>query len=125
MFEIAGAGEEQRFYRFVGRCKDIIVRGGVKISPDELDNLLAGHPKIAEVAVVGYADEVMEERICAVAVPRKGEVLTLGDVIEFLKAKKVAVFKLPERLMIVDRLPRNPIGKVLRHNLKEMVEGEP
>jgi len=125
MFEIAGAGDEQRFYRFIGRCKDIIVRGGVKISPDELDNLLAGHPKIAEVAVVGYADEVMEERICAVAVPRKGEVLTLGDVIEFLKAKKIAVFKLPERLMIVDRLPRNPIGKVLRHNLKEMVEGEP
>ena len=125
MFEIAGAGAERRFYRFIGRCKDIIVRGGVKISPDELDNLLAGHPKIAEVAVVGYADEVMEERICAVAVPRKGEVLTLGDVVEFLKAKKVAVFKLPERMMIVDRLPRNPIGKVLRHTLKEMVEREP
>lgn len=125
MFEIAGAGAEQRFYRFIGRCKDIIVRGGVKISPDELDNLLAGHPKIAEVAVVGYADEVMEERICAVAVPRKGEVLTLEDVIEFLKAKKVAVFKLPERLLIVDRLPRNPVGKVLRHNLKERVDREP
>lgn len=125
MFEIAGAGEERRFYRFIGRCKDIIVRGGVKISPDELDNLLAGHPKIAEVAVVGYADEVMEERICAVVVPKQGELLELGDVTDFLKAKKVAVFKLPERLMIVDRLPRNPIGKVLRHHLKDMVEREP
>jgi len=124
MFEIAGDGEDNRFYRFVGRCKDIIVRGGVKISPDELDNLLAGHPKIAEVAVVGYADEVMEERVCAVAVPKEGEALTLEDIVEFLKAKKVAVFKWPERLLISEQLPRNPVGKVLRVKLKEQVESQ-
>jgi len=124
MFEIADIGKENRFYRFVGRCKDIIVRGGVKISPDELDNLLAGHPGIAEVAVVGYADEVMEERICAVAVPKQGESLSLEDIIEFLKSRKIAVFKLPERLVIVDQLPRNPVGKVLRRRLKEIVEGQ-
>jgi acyl-CoA synthetase (AMP-forming)/AMP-acid ligase II len=124
MFEIAGEGEERRFYRFVGRCKDIIVRGGVKISPDELDNLLAGHPKIAEVAVVGYADEVMEERICAVVVPKPGESLSLDEIIEFMKSRKVAVFKLPERLLMVDQLPRNPVGKVLRVKIKEMVEGQ-
>lgn len=63
MFEIAGKGEEQRFYQFIGRCKDIIVRCGVKISSDKLDNLLASHPKIAKVAVVGYAHEVLEERV--------------------------------------------------------------
>ena len=124
LFEIAGSGEENRFYRFVGRCKDIIVRGGVKISPDELDNLLAGHPKIAEVAVVGYADEVMEERVCAVAVPKEGELLELKEIVEFLKEKQVAVFKWPERLLMVDQLPRNPVGKVLRAKLKEKVESQ-
>ncbi len=124
LFEIAGSGEENRFYRFVGRCKDIIVRGGVKISPDELDNLLAGHPKIAEVAVVGYADEVMEERVCAVAVPKEGELLELKEIVEFLKEKQVAVFKWPERLLMVDQLPRNPLGKVLRAKLKEKVESQ-
>ena len=125
LFEIAGAGEEQKFYRFVGRCKDIIVRGGVKISPDELDNLLAGHPKVAEAAVVGYADDVMEERICAVVVPKPGESLELEDVTGFLRARNVAVFKLPERLLTVAQLPRNPLGKILRNKLKEMVAEQP
>jgi len=124
MFEIPDSKEHQRFYHFLGRCKDIIVRGGVKISPDELDNLLAGHPKIAEVAVVGYADEVMEERVCAVAVPKPGESINLEELIRFLKAKQVAVFKLPEKLVIMDQLPRNPVGKILRRDLKEMVEAK-
>jgi acyl-CoA synthetase (AMP-forming)/AMP-acid ligase II len=121
MFEVPVQEENQRFYHFVGRCKDIIVRGGVKISPDEIDSLLAAHPKIAEVAVVGYADEIMEERICAVVVPKPGEKVALEDLTDFLLAKKVAVFKLPEKLVIVDQLPRNPLGKVLRGDLKVMV----
>ncbi len=123
MFQIPHKKEHQRFYHFVGRCKDIIVRGGVKISPDELDNLLAGHPKVAEIAVVGYADAVMEERVCAVAVPKPGESISLEDLTDYLKVKKVAIFKLPEKLLIVDQLPRNPLGKILRINLKKMVEG--
>jgi acyl-CoA synthetase (AMP-forming)/AMP-acid ligase II len=125
MFEIAGSGEERKFYRFIGRCKDIIIRGGVKISPDELDNLLAGHPKVAEVAVVGYVDEVLGERVCAVVAPKHGESLELGEIVEFLKAKQIAVFKLPERLVITDQLPRNPVGKVLRSELREWVENLP
>jgi acyl-CoA synthetase (AMP-forming)/AMP-acid ligase II len=108
LFEIAGDGEKSRFYRFVGRCKDIIVRGGVKISPDEIDNLLAGHPKLVEAAVVGYADEVMEERVCAAVVPKPGESVDLDDITGFLRSRNVAVFKLPERLLVLDQLPRNP-----------------
>ena len=122
LFEISGNKDHSSFYRFVGRCKDIIVRGGMKITPNELDNLLAGHPKIAEVAVVGYADDVLEERVCAVAVVKPGQVIRLEELIAYLKEKNVAVFKLPEKLVIVGELPRNPSGKVLRYKLRELVE---
>ena len=115
LFEIAG--DRSQFYRFVGRCKDIIVRGGVNISPDELDALLAGHPKIAEAAVVGYPDDNLGERVGVVAVARTGESLTLDDVIDYLKQQGVAVFKLPERIAYLQQLPRNALGKVLRREL--------
>ncbi|MGI9288410.1 MAG: class I adenylate-forming enzyme family protein [Pseudomonadales bacterium] len=121
LFEIAGAGDDSHFYRFTGRCKDIIVRGGMKISPEELDTLLAGHPKLSEVAVTGYADEVLGERICAVVVPKPGETVTLEDITAYLQGEQVAVIKLPERIEVVDALPRNPLGKVVRNQLKEML----
>jgi acyl-CoA synthetase (AMP-forming)/AMP-acid ligase II len=124
VFEIAGDGDTARFYKFVGRCKDIIVRGGVNISPDEVDNLLAGHPKVAEVAVVGYDDEIMGERIGAVVVPKSGENVTLEELTGFLREHGLAVFKLPEQLRCVDALPHNATGKVLRRELKVLFAPE-
>lgn len=121
LFEIAGDGEDRRYYRFVGRCKDIVIRGGMKISPDELDTLLAGHPRIAEAAVVGYPDEVLGERICAVVVPKQGESVDLADIVRYLEELQVARIKLPEKLLLVEQLPRNPLGKVLRPALRELV----
>lgn len=120
VFEIAGADSQTRLYKFVGRCKDIIVRGGVKISPDEIDNLLAGHPKLAEAAVTGFDDEVLGERVGAVVVAKAGEDVTLEDVTGFLKEKELAVFKLPEQLRLVDELPHNATGKVLRRELRSL-----
>jgi acyl-CoA synthetase (AMP-forming)/AMP-acid ligase II len=120
VFEVAGDGNKTRFYKFVGRCKDIIVRGGVNISPDEVDNLLAGHPKVAEVAVVGYDDEIMGERIGAVVVPKPGATVTLDELTVFLRQQGLAVFKLPEQLKYVDEIPHNATGKVLRRELKEL-----
>ena len=117
LFEIATLKGEPCFYRFVGRHKDIISRGGMKISPAELDNLLAGHPKVADAAVVGVEDPILGERVAVVVVPKPGGVVTLDELIAFLKAEDVAVFKLPEMLQVVDDLPRNPLGKVLRHEL--------
>ena len=118
VFEIVKDAEgEPRFYKFVGRCKDIIIRGGVNISPDEIDNLLAGHPKVAEAAVVGYPDDVMGERVGAVVVPKPGEVPVLADLTDFLRSKGLAVFKLPEQLRIVGEIPHNAVGKVLRREL--------
>lgn len=121
LFEIAGNGEDGRFYHFRGRSKDIIIRGGMKISPEELDILLAGHPKLAEAAVASYPDAVMGERIAAVVVPKTGESVTLDDITTYLQQQQIAVIKLPERLHVVEALPRNPLGKVVRNQLKELL----
>jgi len=124
LFEIAGDSEIQKYYRFVGRHKDIISRGGMKISPAELDNLLAGYDRIADAAVVGISDQILGERIAVAVVPKPGESVTLDDIIAFLKAEHIAVFKLPERICVLDALPRNPLGKVLRHELVPLFDAQ-
>jgi acyl-CoA synthetase (AMP-forming)/AMP-acid ligase II len=119
LFEIAEPGDP-RFYRFVGRLKQLIVRGGMKISPDELDAVLAEHPAIAEAAAVGVPDEVLGERICAVIVPRPGQSLSLEDLERLFEARGLARFKWPERVRIVGQLPRNPVGKVIRSEVARL-----
>lgn len=122
LFEIAGDGPTPRFYRFVGRCKDIIVRGGMNISPAEIDDLLAGHPDFREAAVVGVPDETLGERMCAAVAPKGGAPPPdVKAVAAWLKERGVAVFKLPERLVVVDALPRNPMNKVMRKELRDKV----
>lgn len=116
MFEIAG--EQEEYYRYVDRLKDVIIRGGQNISAAEIEGHLQGHPKLIEAAVIGYPDEVMGEKICVVAVAKPGENVTLQDIHEHLNAKHVASFKLPERLKVVPALPRNPVGKVLKRELR-------
>lgn len=116
LFEIA-AEAGGRYYRFVGRCKEIIIRGGQNISPAELDVLIESHPKVREGACAAYADERLGERVCAVVALRPGEALTLDELNAHLKAHDIATFKLPERLRIVEGLPRNPLNKVLRREL--------
>ncbi|HBY95411.1 MAG: AMP-binding protein [Ardenticatenaceae bacterium] len=122
LFEIAGDGDNLNRYRFVSRLKEIIIRGGMNISSQEIEALIIEHPKVAEVAVVGYADERLGEKVCAVVALKKDQSITLGEIVEFLKAKDVAVYKLPERLVVVDSLPRNPVGKVLKRVLQETVQ---
>ncbi len=122
VFELTGDGDTPKFYKFVGRCKDIIVRGGVNISPDEIDNELASHPKIAEVCVVGIDDEVMGERIGAAVVPKPGETIELEELTGFLRDRGMAVFKLPEKLAVVDALPYNATGKIQRRDVKAFFE---
>jgi acyl-CoA synthetase (AMP-forming)/AMP-acid ligase II len=119
LFEIAEPGDP-RFYRFVGRLKQLIVRGGMKISPDELDAALAEHPAIAEAAVIGEPDEVLGERICAVVVLRPGKGLTLEELQQHFASRGLAKFKWPERLRFVAQLPRNPVGKVVRGELARL-----
>jgi len=117
------AGENGEFLEYVDRAKDMVIRGGMNIAPAELENLLLGHPAIAEVAVVGVPDEVYGERVCAVVVPREGATVTLEDVTAFLKERKIASYKLPERLEIRSSLPRNPLGKLLKRRLRDELGG--
>jgi non-ribosomal peptide synthetase component E (peptide arylation enzyme) len=115
LFEIDG--DQNQYYRFVGRCKSLILRGGVNISPEELDEILIGHPAIAEVAVAGYADQQMGEKIAAFVVLHAGESLTLEHLTGYMRDLSVAAFKWPERLEIMTSLPRNAMNKVMRNQL--------
>ena len=117
LFEIAG--EHGEFYRFVGRCKDIVVRGGMKISALELEALLMACPGVQDAAVIGVPDETLGERVCACVVAAPGAGLTLPHLVAFLRdERQVAVYKLPEQLLLLPALPRNPVGKVLKRELR-------
>ncbi len=119
LFEIA-AEAGGRFYKFVGRRKEIIIRGGVNISPAELDGLIESHPAVREAACVAYPDERLGERVCAVVALKPGQGLSLEELTAHLKQHDIATYKLPERLRIIDALPRNPLGKVLRRELMQV-----
>ena len=123
LFVIAGEGPAPRYYQFVGRSKEIIIRGGQNISPAEMDNLIAAHPAVAEAACVGLPDEEMGERVCSVVVPRPGASITLEDITAYLKSQHVAIYKWPERLVLVKQLPRNPVGKIVRSDLRRSALG--
>jgi acyl-CoA synthetase (AMP-forming)/AMP-acid ligase II len=121
LFEIAGEPGNLNAYKFVGRAKDIIIRGGMNISAEEVESLLIGHPKVAEVVIVGYPDERLGEVACAVVVPKPGQEVTLEDINALLIEKDVAIYKRPEKLIVMSALPRNPVGKLLKRSIKEMI----
>lgn len=116
LFEIAG--DRNQYLHYLDRAKDLIIRGGMNIAPVELEGLIGDHPAVVDVAVVGDPDEVLGERIAAVVTLAPDTTLTLEELIEFLRAKKIASFKLPERLEIRDEMPRNPVGKILKRELR-------
>lgn len=107
--------------RIKGRTKDIISRGAMKISAEEVEDLLRNHPAILDVAVVGMPDPVFGEKSCAYVVLRGGHSVTLDDAIAFLRTKNLATFKLPERLEVVPDLPYSAGLKVQKSVLREDV----
>ena len=123
LFAIAGEGDDR--YRFVGRLKNLIIRGGMNIAPEEIEYLLADHPLIADVAVVGVPDgrRLAEEVVTAIVVPKEGEEVKLSDLTAFLKEKDIAAYKLPKRLVCVQSLPRNAVGKVLNREIRQQLVG--
>lgn len=116
LFEIAG--DEGQYLLYVDRAKDLIIRGGMNIAPAEVEGLIAGHPAVAEVAVFGVPDEVLGERVAAVVALKPEQELDLDGIAAFLRDRGVAHYKFPERLEVVPALPRNPVGKVLKRDLR-------
>ena len=117
-------GPNNEYLRYVDRAKDLVIRGGMNIAPAELETLIAAHPAVAEVAVVGYPDEILGERVCAFVALRPGAELALPDLVAHLAGQHIASYKLPERLEVVDALPRNPVGKILKRELRQRIRKE-
>jgi cyclohexanecarboxylate-CoA ligase len=101
-----------------GRAKDVIIRNGENISAKEVEDLLADHPGVAEIAVVGLPDDRTGERACAVIVPAGASRPDVAGLLALLQSKGVAKFKAPEQVVIWDALPKNDAGKILKHRIR-------
>jgi 2,3-dihydroxybenzoate-AMP ligase len=130
----AGAFTEDGFYRMgdivrkrgryvytEGRRKDLINRGGEKISCEEVENLIFGLPQVRQVSLVAMPDPVFGEKACACVVLQPAGQLTFDELIAHLKRQGIATFKLPERLELMASLPVSPVGKILKRELRELV----
>ena len=108
-------------YMVEGRKKDLINRGGEKISAEEVENLILTHPAVQNVACVPIPDPVLGERMCACVILRKGRSLALPDLVAFLAEQEIAKHKLPERLEIMDDFLLSPFGKVSKKDLTDRI----
>ncbi|MBW1800063.1 MAG: acyl--CoA ligase [Deltaproteobacteria bacterium] len=106
----------------VGRKKEMIIRGGQNIYPSEIEDLLLGHEKIKEVAIIGIPDDIMGERACACVVPgTPDDFIALEDMVAFLKGKEVSAYKIPERIEFLDALPMVGRQKIDKKTLKHQI----
>jgi acyl-CoA synthetase (AMP-forming)/AMP-acid ligase II len=109
---------DENYLVVTGRAKDIIIRNGENISPKEIEDLLSGHPEIAEVSIVGVPDARTGERTCAVIVPKAAPGPTVESLRVFLQKEGLATFKFPEKVVLWEALPKNDAGKVLKHQIR-------
>ncbi len=117
-----GAIDDDGYLRIAGRKKDIIIRGGYNISPAETEAALLTHPAVAEAACVGMPDERLGERMCAFLVLRDGHRQpTLTEVEAHLTGVGLARIKYPERIEVIDAMPLNPTGKILKRVLRDRI----
>lgn len=119
-----GRFDPDGYLQITDRKKDLIIRGGENISSREVEDLLFRHPDIAEAAVVAMPDERMGEIVCAFVIPRPGHTPTLDKVREQFFGAGIAKQKTPEHLVVVDDLPRNSTGKVLKQELRARAKAD-
>jgi len=110
-----------RYVYVEGRRKDLVNRGGEKISCEEVENHILAHPAVASACVVAMPDDVYGEKACAFVILREHHSFTFKDLISFLLTRKIAKFKLPERLEIVDSFPISAADKILRRELRVII----
>jgi long-chain acyl-CoA synthetase len=110
--------DDEGYLFITGRKKDLIIRGGENISPGEIEDTLDLHPKVDESAVIGVPDPDWGEVIKAIVVPKRGEKIEPDELVKYTK-ERLASYKAPTYFAFVDELPRNPMGKVLKTELRK------
>jgi non-ribosomal peptide synthetase component E (peptide arylation enzyme) len=116
-----GSLDANGYLRITGRVKDMIIRGGRNISPLFIEQQVCQHPAVADVAVAAFPDRVLGERACAFVELRQGCALSLQELLVFLKARSMPTWQMPERLELMEALPRSAGGKVMKNKLREYV----
>jgi len=115
-----GTLDEDGYVVVTGRLKDIIIRKGENISAKEVEDLLYKHPKIAEVAVIGLPDPQTGERCCAVVTCHDPKAaIRFEEMTGYLREQQLMIQRIPEQLEIIDSMPRNATGKILKHELRQ------
>lgn len=112
--------DEDGYFHFIDRKKDMIKRSGENVSAGEVESILLQHPGVFECAVVGLPDEIRDESIVAVVVPHPGQLPDAAEIIEFCAAR-LASFRVPERVVIRKTLPKTSVGKIQKHLIREQL----
>ncbi|HZY15676.1 MAG TPA: AMP-binding protein [Ramlibacter sp.] len=116
-----GSFDESGRLRIVGRVKDMIIRGGRNISPRLIEEMVLRDPRVFEVAVAAFPDKTLGERACAFVVLRPGVDMTLPSLLEFLRTQQMPTWQMPERLELMQELPKSAGGKIMKNKLRELV----
>ena len=113
-----GYVDEEGYVYLTGRVDELIIWGGENISPEEVEEVINTHPKVAESSVIAVPDAEFGQQPFAFVVLKRGETATPDEVMEFCR-ERIASFKRPRGVEFIDELPRSPVGKVLRKKLRE------
>jgi acyl-CoA synthetase (AMP-forming)/AMP-acid ligase II len=114
-----GRVDEQGYFYIVDRIKDLIIRGGYNLAPSEVEKVLYTHPAVLDAAVVGIPDDKWGESVLAVVALRPGHSATADELLAVCRASSLSSIKQPERVEIVDSMPRNTIGKIDKRAVRE------
>jgi long-chain acyl-CoA synthetase len=114
--------DEDGYLYITERKKDLIIRGGFNIFPRDIEELLYGHPAVQEAAVVGVPDALMGEEVVAYVTRRPGAEVTKEELLSWCR-DRLAKYKTPKEIRFLDTLPKNPIGKILKKDLRELARG--
>jgi acyl-CoA synthetase (AMP-forming)/AMP-acid ligase II len=117
-----GSPDEDGYLRVGGRKRDVIVRGGLNVSPRELEELLLRHPSVREVAIIGRPDERCGERVVAFVVPEDHQSIDIDTMSGYLADLRVARFKYPEEIRVLDAMPLTATGKIWPQALRGILE---
>lgn len=115
-----GTLDNEGYLRFVGRKKEMIIRGGLNVYPQEIEAVLMKHPKVIEAAVVGLPDKVLGEVVCAVIRLKNGEVSSEEEIKSYLK-ERMAIYKIPAKVIFTDEFPVTASGKIQKLKLRDQV----